>query len=260
MKKPTLKEIAQKADGMPLEEAHRWLLELSEEFGDSVRKIADKYYKRLEAERKEIERLKAMMAFENEAREKGYCFIGGVDEAGRGPLAGPVVAACVILPKDAVIYGLNDSKKLSPAKRDKLYDEIREKAVAYGIGIADHTYIDRVNIYNATKKAMETAILYMKTRPDYLIIDAVRLDLDIMQKSVPKADALSASVAAASILAKVARDRIMEKMDVKYPGYGFAKHKGYGTEAHVEAIKKLGLCPIHRRSFTSGLFGSETAV
>ena len=260
MKKPTLKEITRKAEEMPLEKAHRWLLELSEEFGGSVKKIADKYYKKLEAQRKEKERLKAMMAIENDAREKGYCFIGGVDEAGRGPLAGPVVAACVILPKEAVIYGLNDSKKVSPSKRDKLYYEIREKAVAYGIGIADHTYIDRVNIHNATKKAMETAILSMETRPDFLIIDALRLDLDITQMSVPKADALSASAAAASILAKVTRDRIMEKMDIKYPGYGFARHKGYGTEAHIEAIRRLGLCPIHRRSFTSGLMGSGTAV
>ena len=186
MKRPTLKEINRKAEEMTLEDAHRWLLELSEEFGGSVQKIADKYYKKLEDKRKEIERLNAMMAIENEARQKGYCYIGGVDEAGRGPLAGPVVAACVILPEDTIIYGLNDSKKVSPAKRDKLYDEIREKAVAYGIGIADHTYIDRVNILNATKKAMETAILSMKVRPDFLIIDAVKLDLDIVQKSVPR--------------------------------------------------------------------------
>lgn len=260
MKRPTLKEITQKAEEMTLPEAHRWLLELSEEFGDSVRKIADKYYRKLEAERKETERLQAMMVMERDAREKGYCLIGGVDEAGRGPLAGPVVAACVILPRDALIFGLNDSKKVPPAKRDKLYDEIREKAVAYGIGIADHTYIDRVNILNATKKAMETAILSMKLRPDFLITDAVRLDLDIAQLPVPKADATSVSVAAASILAKVTRDRIMEKMDIKYPGYGFAQHKGYGTQAHVEAIRRLGLCPIHRRSFTANLADSETAV
>lgn len=260
MKKPTLKEIRQKADAMAPREAYDWLLELSEEFGDSVRKIADKYYKKLEAENRERERLRTMMAIEDEARGKGYCYIGGVDEAGRGPLAGPVVAACVILPKDVMIYGLNDSKKLSPAKRDKLYDEIREKALAYGIGIADHNYIDRVNILNATKKAMETAILSMKIKPDFLIIDAVRLDLDIEQLSVPRADATSASVAAASILAKVTRDRIMEKMDLKYPGYGFAQHKGYGTQAHVEAIKRLGLCPIHRRSFTAGILDAETAV
>ncbi|HOK42199.1 MAG TPA: ribonuclease HII [Thermoclostridium caenicola] len=260
MKKPTLKEITQRAGEMPVQDAYRWLLELSEEFGDSVRKIADKYYKKLEAEKKERERLRALMAIEEDARKKGFCYIGGVDEAGRGPLAGPVVAACVILPQDVVICGLNDSKKLSPAKRDKLYDEIREKAISYGIGIADHTYIDRVNILNATRKAMETAILSMKIKPDFLIIDAVRLDLDIVQMSVPKADATSASVAAASILAKVTRDRIMEKMELKYPGYGFAQHKGYGTPAHVEAIKRLGLCPIHRRSFTEGLLDAETAV
>lgn len=260
MKKPSIREITRKAEDMPLEEACRWLLELSEEFGDSVRKIADKYNRKLEEQKEELERLKSMMNFENEAREKGYRLIGGVDEAGRGPLAGPVVAACVILPEDAAILGLNDSKKLTPAKRDKLYEEIKEKAIAYGIGIADHEYIDRVNILNATKKAMETAILSMGVRPDFLIIDALHLDLDIMQMSVPKADSLSASVAAASILAKVTRDRIMEKMDSEYPGYGFAQHKGYGTKAHVEAIRKLGLCPIHRRSFTTGLIGSETAV
>lgn len=260
MKKPTQKELMLKAEEMAPQEAYHWLLELSEEFGDSVRKIADKYYKKLEAEKKERERLETMMAFERDARQKGYCCIGGVDEAGRGPLAGPVVAACVILPEDAYICGLNDSKKVSPAKRDKLYDEIREKAIAYGIGLADHTYIDRVNILNATKKAMETAIMSMKIKPDYLIIDAVHLDLDIPQLSIPKADALSVSTAAASILAKVIRDRIMEKMDIQYPGYGFAQHKGYGTREHIEAIKRLGLCPIHRRSFTAGLVDARTAV
>lgn len=258
MKKPTLKELAVKADGMELYKAHEWLLELSEEFGDSVRKLADKYYKRLQSEKKEIERLDRMMLMEREAAGEGFGCIGGVDEAGRGPLAGPVVAACVILPKDTYIIGLDDSKKLTPEKRDRLYDEIREKAASYGIGIADHTYIDKVNILNATKKAMEIAILSMKTRPDFLIIDAVRLKLDIPQKSVPKADANSVSVAAASVLAKVTRDRIMEKMEAKYPGYGFAQHKGYGTEAHLEAIKKLGLCAIHRRSFTINLPDSET--
>ena len=257
MKKPTIKELTIKANGMELNKAHQWLMELSEEFGDSVSKLADKYYKRLQAEKKEMERLGRMIFMEREARECGFCNIGGVDEAGRGPLAGPVVAACVILPEDTCIIGLDDSKKLTPEKRDRLYDEIREKAIAYGVGIADHTYIDRVNILNATKKAMEVAILSMKTRPDYLIIDAVRLNLDIPQKSVPRADANSVSVAAASVLAKVTRDRIMAKMETKYPGYGFAQHKGYGTEVHVEAIRRLGLCAIHRRSFTGNFIDSE---
>ena len=260
MKRPTIKEITRKAEEMPLEDACSWLLELSEEFGDMVQKIADKYFRKLEAQKKELERLHSMMAFENEARSRGYRLIGGIDEAGRGPLAGPVVAACVILPEDAVILGLNDSKKLTPAKRERLYDEIKEKAIAYGIGMADHTYIDRVNILNATKKAMEDAIRSMKVRPDFLIIDAVHLDIDIQQESFPKADYLSASVAAASILAKVTRDRLMDEMDIKYPGYGFAKHKGYGTREHIEAIKRLGLCPIHRRSFTSDILESKTAV
>jgi ribonuclease HII len=257
MNRPSLRELAEKADGMALAEACEWLLKLSEEFGDPVRKLADKYYRRLQAEEREIKRLHDMMSMEREAYLDGFSNVGGIDEAGRGPLAGPVVAACVILPKDCLIYGLNDSKKLTPEKRDKLYDEIKEKAVSYGIGIADHTYIDRVNILNATRKAMETAVLAMKTRPDYLIIDAVRLSLDIPQKAVPGADASSVSVAAASILAKVTRDRIMEKMDLKYPGYGFAQHKGYGTGVHVEAIRRLGLCAIHRRSFTGNFLDSE---
>lgn len=253
MKRLTLTGLKNQAEVMELEQAVAWLKSLSDEYGERAVKLADKYNKRLEAQQKEIKRLNAMMAMEREAYGQGFQFIGGVDEAGRGPLAGPVVAACVILPKDAVIYRLNDSKKLSPGVRSRLYDEIREKAVAYGIGIADSTYIDEVNILNATKKAMEVAILSMKVKPDYLIIDAVRLAMDIRQKSVPKADENSLSVAAASVLAKVARDRIMEKLDGKYPGYGFSAHKGYGTAEHIEAIKRLGISPIHRRSFTKNL-------
>ncbi len=253
MKRLTLTELKNQAEAMELERAVAWLRSLSHEYGEGAAKLADKYYKRLEAQRKEMARLEAMQVMEREAYGQGYKFIGGVDEAGRGPLAGPVVAACVILPRDAVIYRLNDSKKLSPEVRSRLYDEIREKAIAYGIGIADSTYIDEVNILNATKKAMEVAILSMKVKPDYLIIDAVRLAMDIRQKSVPRADENSLSVAAASVLAKVARDRIMEKLDGKYPGYGFSAHKGYGTAEHIEAIKRLGLSPVHRRSFTKNL-------
>lgn len=250
MKKPTIKSLKEKADSMEITEAYKWLTSLSEEYGESVKKLADKYYKRIELMKKEKERLLAMSSLESEAYDDGYCFIGGIDEAGRGPLAGPVVAACAILPKGYLLHKLNDSKKLSAATRYELYTRIKAEAVSYGIGIVENHIIDDINIYEATKKAMELAVNCMKIRPDFLIIDAVKLKLDIPQKAVPKADQNSISVAAASILAKVTRDRMMEKLDGIYPGYGFAKHKGYGTAEHIAAIKEKGLCPIHRISFT----------
>lgn len=250
MKKPTLKSLKEKADSMEIEDAFKWLISLSEEYGEPVKKLADKYYKRIELVKKEEDRLLAMSSMEFEAYNNGYSLIGGIDEAGRGPLAGPVVAACAILPKGCLLQKLNDSKKLSAAVRDELYTRIKAEAVSYGIGIVENRIIDAINIYEATKKAMELAVNCMKTRPDFLLIDAVKLKLDIPQRAVPKADQNSVSVAAASILAKVTRDRMMEKLDGIYPGYGFAKHKGYGTAEHIAAIKEKGLCPIHRISFT----------
>mgnify|MGYP001160659888 FL=1 len=250
MKKLTIKSLKEQADAMEAEEAFKWLISLSEEYGEPVKKLADKYYKRMESIKKEEERLLAMSSMEFEAYDNGYCLIGGIDEAGRGPLAGPVVAACVILPKGCMLHKLNDSKKLSAEVRDQLYARIKAEAISYGIGIVENHIIDDINIYEATKKAMELAVSCMKTRPDFLITDAVKINVDIPQRAVPKADQNSVSVAAASILAKVTRDRIMDKMDEKYPGYGFAKHKGYGTAEHIAAIKEKGLCPIHRRSFT----------
>ncbi|NTV90510.1 MAG: ribonuclease HII [Clostridiales bacterium] len=200
---------------------------------------------------KEILRFETMSRYEQEAIESGYKLIGGVDEVGRGPLAGPVVTSCVILPQGVFISGLNDSKKLSAAVRDRLFDEISEKAVAIGIGIVDEKCIDEINILNATKKAMKIAISQLEPQPDLLLIDAVRLeDVDIKQLSIIKGDALSISIAAASVIAKVTRDRMMEEIDAEYPQYGFSKHKGYGTKEHIDAIKKNGLCPIHRVSFT----------
>ncbi len=254
MKKPTLQSLKEKADAMEAKEAFQWLSGLSEEYGESVKKLADKYYKKMEALQNEYKRLQAMSCMELEAYSQGFQFVGGIDEAGRGPLAGPVVAACAILPPGLVLNKLNDSKKLSGAQRDILFDQIREKALAYGIGIVDNDRIDEINILQATKKAMALAIENMRIQPDYLIIDAVRLPINIPQKAVPKADQNSVSVAAASILAKVTRDRMMEEMELVYPGYGFAQHKGYGTEDHVKAIKEKGLCPIHRRSFTKNFF------
>jgi ribonuclease HII len=250
MKKPTIRSLKEKADTMEVKEAFNWLSTLSEEYGEPVRKLADKYYKQIEAIKKEEDRLKAMSFMEYEAYSEGFQLVGGIDEAGRGPLTGPVVAACAILPPGLLLHKLNDSKKLSPEQRDRLFDQICEKALAYGIGIVENDVIDDINIYQATKKAMAMAIDNMRLRPDYLIIDAVRLPVEIPQKAVPKADANSVSVAAASILAKVTRDRIMVEMDKVYPEYGFAQHKGYGTEEHIKAIKEKGLCPIHRRSFT----------
>ena len=190
-------------------------------------------------------------AIENELRKKGYQNICGVDEAGRGPLAGPVCAAAVILPEHCDIPGLNDSKKLSEKKREALYDVIIKKAVAYGIALVDNREIDRINILNATYRAMESAVGKLGVAADFAIIDGNRLPdrLQIPMQAVVKGDAKSVSIAAASILAKVTRDRLMLQMDEIYPVYGFAKHKGYGTKLHCEMLLKHGACEIHRQTF-----------
>ncbi|MBP3737331.1 MAG: ribonuclease HII [Lachnospiraceae bacterium] len=201
------------------------------------------------------ERVAAMRSFENETASRilgrGLPFsICGIDEAGRGPLAGPVAAAAVILPPDRDISFLNDSKKLSPKKRDELFDVICAEAVASSVTLIDAQRIDEINILQATYEAMRQAVSGLQTRPDVLVNDAVTIPgIDLPQAAVVKGDAKCISVAAASILAKVTRDRLMEEYDALYPGYGFAKHKGYGTAAHIEAIRTLGPCPIHRRSF-----------
>jgi len=201
------------------------------------------------------ERVAAMRSFENETASRtlgrGLPFSAcGIDEAGRGPLAGPVAAAAVILPPDRNIPFLNDSKKLSPKKREELFDIIRAEAVAFSVTLIDAQRIDEINILQATYEAMRQAVSGLQMRPDVLVNDAVTIPgIDLPQAAVVKGDAKCISVAAASILAKVTRDRLMEEYDALYPGYGFAKHKGYGTAAHIEAIRTLGPCPIHRRSF-----------
>lgn len=198
----------------------------------------------------ELQRLKNMLEIEDGLYSKGYKYICGVDEAGRGPLCGPVVAAAVILPKDVYIEGVNDSKKLSEKKREKLYDDIMEKALAVGVGISDVDVIEKVNILNATKLAMVQAIENLNVKPEYVLIDGnQRIDIAIPLDTVVKGDAKSESIACASIIAKVTRDRLLIEYDKKYPEYGFAKHKGYGTKVHIEAIKQYGLIPIHRPSF-----------
>lgn len=199
---------------------------------------------------KEITRLDNMLKIEHKLNKKGYELVCGVDEAGRGPLCGPVVAAAVILQKDAHIEGVNDSKKLTEKRREKLYDDIMQNAVSVGVGVSDVDIIEEVNILNATKKAMLQAISNLKVNPEYVLVDGnQKIDTDIPLETVVKGDSKSESIAAASIIAKVTRDRLLIEYDKKYPEYGFAKHKGYGTKAHIEAIKKYGLTPIHRPSF-----------
>lgn len=215
-----------------------------------VLKLVEKYENQKAAMAEELERLKKMHEFEDKYSE--YEYIAGIDEAGRGPLAGPVVAASVILPKDCEILYLNDSKQLSAKRRDELFDEIKQKAIAYGIGIVSQGRIDDINILQATYEAMREAIGQMseKQNPDLLLVDAVHIpDVDIKQVGIVKGDAKSVSIAAASILAKVTRDRFMVEMDKLYPEYGFASHKGYGSKSHIEAIKKYGASPIHRQTF-----------
>jgi len=188
--------------------------------------------------------------FEEELYDEGFKNICGVDEAGRGPLAGPVVVAACILPPFLRIPGVNDSKQLSEKKREELYKIIVKNALAYNVVFINEKIIDELNIYEATKKGMLDAINGLKIEPDYVLIDAMPLsELKTNNKSIIHGDALSASIAAASILAKVSRDHYMEKMDIKYPNYGFKHHKGYGTKMHLEALEKYGPCKIHRRSF-----------
>ncbi|RMG73630.1 MAG: ribonuclease HII [Nitrospirae bacterium] len=188
--------------------------------------------------------------FDEQLRKKEGAVIAGIDEAGRGPLAGPVVASAVVLPEGTFIEGLRDSKRLNPRQREVLYERIKKTALSIGTGIVEPADIDRINIYQATIKAMLKAIKELELTPDLLVIDAMRLPVDIKQIVLKKAEDISASVAAASVIAKVTRDRIMQECHKRYPAYGFDRHKGYATREHLEALKRLGPCPVHRRSFS----------
>ena len=204
---------------------------------------------------KEEERLKVLKQQENELRKKGFNTICGIDEAGRGPLAGPVVVASVIMPADSMIEGVNDSKKVSEKKREILYDKIIEEAISYGVAIIGQDEIDEINILNATKKGLTMSLQELTVKPDLILVDALEhIDtMGIPYESIIKGDAKCYSISCASIIAKVTRDRIMREWDKVYPEYNFAQHKGYGTAKHIEAIKQYGLCPIHRRSFTKNI-------
>ena len=205
--------------------------------------------KRIEKEQKRAEHFIEMQYYERLAYQEGASFIAGVDEVGRGPLAGPVVAAAVILPKNIEDLGFDDSKKLSASKREEIYRLIQEKAIAIGIGIVDADIIDQVNIYQASRLAMQQAVSELKIQPDYLLIDATKIDVNTPQIGIIKGDAKSISIAAASIVAKQVRDQMMQEFDELYPGYDFSNNAGYGTPKHLEGLKSKGICPIHRKTF-----------
>ncbi|TQQ84701.1 ribonuclease HII [Peptacetobacter hominis] len=250
----SVKEIKEIADSLEESEYLQFIEDIKGDERKSVQKIAISMAKKLDKIRAEEERLKKINIYENEGYEKGYVYIAGVDEAGRGPLAGPVVAAVAVMKKDCRIKGINDSKKLSEEKRNELFDIIKQEAVDFGIGIVGNEEIDEYNILNATYMAMKKAINCLKKSPDYILADAVTIPgIDMDQKAIIKGDSKSVSIAAASILAKVTRDSIMYQYDEIYPEYGFAKHKGYGTSEHYKAIEEYGITPIHRKSFLKNI-------
>lgn len=225
------------------------LAELEQDSRSGVIQAIAKQKREIQKRIDEDERLEGMLAYEKECYARGMELIAGVDEVGRGPLAGPVVAAAVILPKGCKISGLNDSKKIPKSKHKEIYEAVLQNAIAIGIGVKDNHVIDQVNIYEATKLAMMEAIGQLDPQPQHLLIDAMKLDLPISQTSIIKGDANSLSIAAASIVAKVTRDQMMEEFDCEYPGYDFTQNAGYGTANHLAGLDKLGVTPIHRRSF-----------
>ena len=245
---PTIKEVKERL-AMIDELDHPLFEELILDGRAGVQAAISKRKRELQKQVDEDLRLERMLAYEKELYTQGIDLIAGVDEVGRGPLAGPVVAAAVILPKACKIPGLNDSKKIPKSKHKEIYEAVFQNAIAIGIGIKDNHVIDQVNIYEATKLAMMEAIGQLDPRPQHLLIDAMKLDLPISQTSIIKGDANSLSIAAASIVAKVTRDQMMEEFDREYPGYDFAQNAGYGTAKHLAGLDKLGVTPIHRRSF-----------
>ena len=244
----SIKEIEEIFNNADINEINNLCERFKEDNRAGVVNTIKKAQKRLQEYEKEIIRTEKLKVYEKKYESFGY--VCGIDEVGRGPLCGPVVTAAVILPKDCKILYLNDSKQLSEKKREELYDVIMENAVSVGIGYNGPERIDEINILQATYEAMRMAINNLSVRPDVLLNDAVKIpQVDIMQVPIIKGDAKSVSIAAASIVAKVTRDRLMVEYDKVYPGYGFAKNKGYGSAEHIEALKKLGKTPIHRETF-----------
>ena len=242
-----INEVKELLAGAPTAEQ---LAELKADQRSGVQKLLAAYYKRLEKAALERERFAKMLTYEKQYYAQGVRYVAGVDEAGRGPLAGPLVIAAVILPQEVFIAGLNDSKQLSAAKRDALYDEIISKAVAIEVNIVSVSNIDKYNIYTATQRGMAEVLEHLPVQPQVALIDAMPVEAKGMEtNSIIHGDALSASIAAASIIAKVTRDRIMERLDVLFPAYGFASNKGYGSGAHMQAIAEHGATRWHRRSY-----------
>ena len=250
-------DIRAKIQAATIEELPALFLQYEQDERAGVRAAVEKGRKRLSAYEKEVARSEALKKYEKEYTS--YAHICGIDEVGRGPLAGPVVAGAVILPKDCDILYINDSKKLSEKKREELYDVIMERAVAVGLGYSTPERIDEINILQATYEAMREAIADLSTAPDLLLNDAVTIpQVSIRQIPIIKGDAKSISIGAASIVAKVTRDRLMVQYDEIYPEYGFASNKGYGAQVHIDALKKYGPCPIHRRTFIAHFCESPT--
>lgn len=245
---PTIKEIKERLATID-DLDHPLFEELILDGRAGVQAAISKRKRELQKQVDEDLRLEKMLAYEKELYTQGIHLIAGVDEVGRGPLAGPVIAAAVILPKACKIPGLNDSKKIPKSKHKEIYEAVLQNAIAIGVGVKDNHVIDQVNIYEATKLAMMEAIGQLEPQPQHLLIDAMKLDLPISQTSIIKGDANSLSIAAASIVAKVTRDQMMEEFDRKYPGYDFTQNAGYGTANHLAGLDKLGVTPIHRRSF-----------
>lgn len=244
----TIKEVKEQLAILRDLDDPRWA-SFEEDSRTGVQAAIRKRRKAILTELAEEERLETLLNYEKSLYARGIELIAGVDEVGRGPLAGPVVAAAVILPKLCKIKGLNDSKKIPKSKHEAIYNQVMKGAVAVGIGIKDNYVIDDVNIYEATKLAMIEAIEKLNPQPEHLLIDAMNLDLPIEQTSIIKGDANSLSIAAASIVAKVTRDKMMADYEQEFPGYAFAKNAGYGTKEHLSGIDKFGVTPIHRRSF-----------
>ena len=244
----TIKEVKEQLAILRELDDPRWA-SFEEDSRTGVQAAIRQRRKAILAELDEEERLETLLNYEKSLYARGIELIAGVDEVGRGPLAGPVVAAAVILPKLCKIKGLNDSKKIPKSKHEAIYNQVMKEAVAVGIGMKDNYVIDDVNIYEATKLAMIEAIEKLNPQPEHLLIDAMNLDLPIEQTSIIKGDANSLSIAAASIIAKVTRDKMMADYEQEFPGYAFAKNAGYGTKEHLSGIDKFGVTPIHRRSF-----------
>ncbi len=254
----SISEIKEILGNCSMEELPEQMKQFEADSRKGVQTALASFRKKYEKHQQELTRLEEILTYERGLWEAGYDLVAGIDEVGRGPLAGPVVAAAVILPKECKIEGVNDSKKLSAKKREELYDIILEKAVSYGIGVVSNERIDEINILQATYEAMREALSQLQPKADYILADAVTIPMvSIPQRGIIKGDAKSMSIGAASIVAKVYRDRMMEAYEEVYPGYGFASNKGYGAAEHIEGIKKQGITPIHRKTFVKNFLPRE---